>query len=73
MRDKIRLVALREPAKARDQRERHGPAKAVEIEIQIVKGREDVRGVQAWKDRVLQVPRLTLIRICEITSVAVET
>lgn len=73
MRDKIRLIRLREAAKAGDQRERHGPAETIEIEIQVVKGGEKVRGVQTWKDGVLEIPCLSLIRVCEVANVAVET
>ena len=72
MRDKVRLIRLREAAEARDQRERYGPAEAIEIEIQVVKAGEKVRGVQTWKDGVPKIPCLSLIRVRESANVAVE-
>ena len=72
MADKIALVGLRKTAETGDQREAELAAENAQVQVEVVKGGKQVRGVQAWGDGVLHVVRLALVRVREEAHVALE-
>lgn len=71
--DEVALVPLSEAAEAGDERETDFAAECVEVEIEVVKCREQVRGVQGRSNRVLQIIGLACVSVGKVAHVALKT
>ena len=72
MRDEVGLVGLGEGAEEGYQRVRvsGGVIEDAKVEVEIVKGREEVKRMDAWSDIVLQIVGFAGIRVGEVADVA---
>ena len=74
MRDEVGLVGLGEGAEERYQRVRRsgGVIDAAKIELKIVKGRKEVKSMEAGCEVVLQIVGFAGVGVSEVADVAVE-
>ena len=74
MRNEVGLVGLGEGAEARYQRVREsgGVIDAAKIELAIVKGRKEVKGMDAGCKAVLQIVGFAGVSVSEVADVAIE-
>lgn len=72
VRDEVGLVGLGEGAEEGYQRVRvsGGVIEDAKVEVEIVKGREEVKRMDAWSDIVLQIVGFAGIRVGEVADVA---
>lgn len=72
VRDKVGLVGLGEGAEAGYQRVRVSGRviEAAKIEVEVVKGRENVKCMDAWSDAVLQIVGFAGVGVGELADVA---
>jgi len=70
--DEVALVALGETAEAGEEGVADFAAENVEVEIEVVKCRQQIRGVQAGSNRVLQIVALACISVGEVAHVTLK-
>ena len=71
MRDEVGLVGLGEGAEEGYQRVRVGGGviEDAKVEVEVVKGRKDVKCMDAWSDTVLQIVGFAGVGVSEVTDV----